>query len=84
VVEGRLCLALKLRNNPLGQNLAQFHAPLVERVDVPDGTLGEDAVLVLDGLVGNAILRVIQEQTHPLGRHPLAALGIVGEQISQM
>ena len=39
-------LALKLRNNTLGQDLAQLHTPLIERVDVPDGALREDAVLV--------------------------------------
>ena len=29
-----------------GEDLAEFHAPLVEAVDVPDGALGEDGVLV--------------------------------------
>src|SRR3954465_1940777 len=39
-------LALQFGNDPLRQRLAQFHAPLVEGVDLPDGALGEDAVLV--------------------------------------
>ena len=38
--------ALQLGDDPLGQHLAQLHAPLVERIDVPDRALGEDAVLV--------------------------------------
>ena len=46
MAERGLCLALEFRDNALGQHLAQFHAPLVERVDVPDGALGEHAVLV--------------------------------------
>src|SRR5207253_4879634 len=29
-----------------GQHLAQLHAPLIEGVDVPDGALREDAVLI--------------------------------------
>ena len=32
-------LAFELRNNALRQHLAQFHAPLVERIDLPDGAL---------------------------------------------
>ena len=46
VVELGLRLALELRDDALGQHLAQLDAPLVERVDVPDRALGEDAVLV--------------------------------------
>ena len=41
-----LCLALEFGDDALGQHLAQFDAPLVERVDVPDDALREDAVLV--------------------------------------
>ena len=33
-------------NDPLGKRLAQFDAPLVEGIDLPDRALGEDAVLV--------------------------------------
>ena len=39
-------LALELWNDALGQYLAQFNAPLVERVKVPDGALGENRVLI--------------------------------------
>ena len=38
--------ALQLGDDPLRQHLAQLDAPLVERVDVPDRALREDAVLV--------------------------------------
>ena len=34
------------RNDALRQNLAEFDAPLVERINVPNGALREDAVLV--------------------------------------
>ena len=37
---------LKLGNDLLGQNLAEFHAPLIEGIDLPDRSLGKDAVLV--------------------------------------
>ena len=36
----------QLGGDPLGQHLAELDAPLVERVDVPDRALREDAVLV--------------------------------------
>ena len=39
-------LALELRNDPLGKNFAQLHAPLVERIDIPDDALREHAVFV--------------------------------------
>src|SRR5262245_19976509 len=46
VAELWLGLALELGDDSLGQLLAQLDDPLVERVDVPDGALREDAVLV--------------------------------------
>src|SRR5690348_14109322 len=45
VVELRLRIA-QLRDHFLRELLAQFHAPLVEGVDIPDRALHEDAVLV--------------------------------------
>src|SRR5271169_5221756 len=36
VVEGGFRRALELRDDPLGQHLAQFDAPLIEGVDLPD------------------------------------------------
>ena len=38
----------------------------------------------LEGLVGDAILRVIEEQAHRLGRHALAAFRIGGKKFSEM
>src|SRR5579859_774731 len=42
----RLCAALKLRDNPLGQHFTQLDAPLIERIDVPDGPLNEDLMFI--------------------------------------
>ena len=39
-------LAFDLRYNPLSQSLAKLDAPLVERVNIPDRSLREYAVLV--------------------------------------
>ena len=39
-------LALEFRDDALGQHLAKLDAPLVEGVDLPDGALGEDRMLV--------------------------------------
>ena len=36
-----LPLALQFRDNALGEDLAQFHPPLIERVNGPDGALRE-------------------------------------------
>src|SRR5438093_7934605 len=46
MAERGICLALEFRDNALGQYLAKFHAPCVEGVNLPDGALGEHAVLV--------------------------------------
>src|SRR6267143_5064493 len=46
MAERGLHLALELRDDALGQHLAQLDSPLIERVDVPDDALGEHAVLV--------------------------------------
>ena len=40
------CFGFKFWDNALGQHFAEFHPPLVERVDVPDNALGKDGVLV--------------------------------------
>ena len=47
--------ALEFWDNSLSQHLAQFHAPLIERIDVPDDPLGEHIVFV---------------QGHQLAEHP--------------
>src|SRR5207249_1458200 len=40
-----LCAALNFTDNALSQNLAELHAPLVKRIDLPDGALGENGML---------------------------------------
>jgi len=47
VVLADLALALKLAENALGELLAELDAPLVVRVDVPDGALDKGEVLVV-------------------------------------
>ena len=47
VVARNLTRALKFSLDLLGQGLAELDTPLVERVDVPDGTLSEGHVLVV-------------------------------------
>src|SRR6266851_8507758 len=44
--ELRFVLVLNLRDDALRKRLAQLHAPLVERIDVPNRPLGEDGVFV--------------------------------------
>lgn len=36
----------QLRDDRLGELLTKLHAPLIERVDSPDRTLGEHVVLI--------------------------------------
>ena len=42
----RFGLAFELWNNSLSQYFAEFHTPLIKGVDLPDGSLGKDAVFV--------------------------------------
>src|SRR5216683_447094 len=46
MIELGLGLALELRDDALSQNLAELDAPLIERVDLPDGALREHTVLI--------------------------------------
>src|SRR6185503_7943110 len=46
MIERGLCRTLELRDNALRQNLPQLHAPLVERIEIPDDALREDVMLV--------------------------------------
>src|SRR5882724_11274767 len=46
MAESGLRLALKFRDDALGQHFAQLNPPLIERIDVPDNALCEDAVLI--------------------------------------
>jgi len=49
--------ALKFRDDPLGQYFTQLHAPLVERIDVPDSPLRKDTVLVERDKLSQALRR---------------------------
>src|SRR5579883_2494345 len=46
VLQFRLRCAFEFWHDSLRENLAQFHAPLIERADIPDHALREDDVLV--------------------------------------
>lgn len=37
---------LNFRDNALGQDLAELNTPLIERVDVPDGSFREDRMFI--------------------------------------
>ena len=77
--------------------MAQSHVqdgPLFRDVDFLAAEHGIDARLQagflrqlqqqLEAFAGDAILRVVEVDPDGLGRHPLAALGIVGEQLPEM
>lgn len=46
VREGRLFLAFYFGDDALSQNFAELNAPLIERIDLPDRTLGKHGVFV--------------------------------------
>src|SRR5437879_8968651 len=46
MVKPGLGLALKVRNDTSGQYLAEFDAPLIKRINVPDSALRENGVLI--------------------------------------
>src|SRR5271165_4727541 len=46
VLKRRLFGVGKLRDNALSQHFTEFHTPLIEGIDLPDGALCENAVLV--------------------------------------
>ena len=46
MVKSALLPAFQFRDNTLGQGLSQLNSPLVKGVDAPNGTLGEDAMLI--------------------------------------
>ena len=70
MMQFRLRLALQFGNNPLRQLLAKLHAPLVERVDLPDGALGKHAVLVQRHQLAQRFGREPLRQNHV--RRPVA------------
>src|SRR5436853_7920104 len=80
MAERGLCLALKFRDNPLGQYLAKFYAPLVERVNLPDGALADHAVFVEGNqraehfrreLLGKDRVRRAVALKYPMGCEPI-------------
>jgi len=42
----RALLAFEFGDNALGQHFAKFHTPLIERINLPDGSLCENDVLI--------------------------------------
>ena len=58
------------RNDPLRENLAEFDAPLIEAVDLPDGALREDAVLVQRHQLAESGRRQAVQQECVRGRLP--------------
>ena len=46
MLELRFRFAFQFGDDSLSENLAEFDAPLVERIDVPDRTLRENAMLI--------------------------------------
>ena len=46
MLELGLGLAFEFGDDALGEHLPQLDPPLVKRIDLPDGTLGENAVFV--------------------------------------
>ena len=65
IVSSRLLVVIKLSLDLLGQRLAKLNTPLVEAVDVPDGTLGEGKVLIVDnqGTQGSRCDLVCQDRS---------------------
>ena len=70
--------AFEFGDDALGEHLAQFHSPLVEGVDLPDGALREDSVLVKGDQLAQNLWR------EPIGqdrvRRPVAFKYAVGRQ----
>src|SRR5215510_1098838 len=84
--EMRLFRALKFWDNLLRQHLTKLDAPLVERINAPDGALGEDGVLVerhklaercWRELFGEDGIRRTVTLEHPVRHQPIrCALGL--------
>lgn len=66
--------------NLLGQRLAQLDAPLVKRVDVPDGALRERKVLVVDNQRAQLRRPNLPADEDARGR-PVAEEDLVGDQV---
>ena len=79
VVEGRLGAAFELGHDPVGQDLAELHAPLVEGVHVPDRPGREHGVLVEGHEAAEQPRREPLGQDH--GARDVAGEGLVGHEI---
>jgi len=62
VFEVGLPCGFKFGDDALGEDFAEFDAPLVEGVDIPDHALGEDAHLVEGDETGKAIKELVVGQ----------------------
>src|SRR5580658_9903584 len=76
----RLRLVLEFWNDALGQHFAELHAPLVERVDLPNRTLSEHRMFVKSDelaeslrrqLVGENGVRRTVALKHPMRDEPI-------------
>lgn len=57
MAELRLFASLQFRDDALRQHLAEFYSPLVERIDLPDYTLRENAVLIKGDKITESLRR---------------------------
>src|SRR5258708_36999480 len=80
--ELRFVFVLNLRDDAVRQHLAQFDAPLVERIDVPDRPLGEDGVFVQSHQLAQGFRRQLFGEDrvrwtitfeYPVGNEPLGS-----------
>src|SRR5437763_1800279 len=46
MLEVRIVFPFQFRNDPLGEHLTELNSPLIERINVPNRTLGENRVFV--------------------------------------
>src|SRR5437588_12098072 len=64
VSELRLGRVLQFGNDPLREHLAELDTPLVERIDLPDRTLGEHVVFIECNKLAEGGRREAIEQEH--------------------
>src|SRR5215469_9517708 len=70
VSELRFILAVELRNDPFGQYFAELHAPLVEGVNFPNGSLRKNIVFIESNQFPEHVGRQFVSQNHI--RRPIA------------
>jgi hypothetical protein len=72
-----------MQNRPLLSDIDLF--PAEHRIDsCPQSRLTGQLKQQLDGLVGNAILGIVEVQPHSLRRQTRASLGIIRKQLSEV